>query len=482
MSLAVLFLLGLATAIGLLVVHLLWPEEAAPRTRLLRLGLGTGLGLGLTSLTYYGWLVAGGASRQGVMLILEGALLLLLAGGLLHRSLTGSAPAAPAAEGPPAEEDQLPWPKQRLRWAIPAGLGLLGLLGSLSFLFQSLWRQHGRWDAWMIWNLRARFLHRGGTDWQAAFHEQLYYSHPEYPLCVPASVARVWSLSGETVLAPVLVGLLFTLATLGVVVGGVTLLRGRTQALLAAIALLGTAFFLRHGASQYADVPLGFCIAASLTTLLLGERFPARRPRFLVLAGLCAALAAWTKNEGLLFLGVSSAACGGLAFLDAGWRQVPRRLGWFALGALPVLIVLIHFKAALAPASWMIAGQEGSGTFSRLGEGSRYGKTVLALLRDAVKLPLPFVLGYAALLGLRRDWRSQRTVLCLSGALGLVLVGYAFALITSPVAIEFQLDKAVHRLLLQLWPAFLLLTFLLVRTPREAQLLPDVALGEGGDD
>ena len=80
------------------------------------------------------------------------------------------------------------------------------------------------------------------------------------------------------------------------------MIRGRSQAMLGGLMLTGTPYFLIHGASQYADVPLGFFFLATLTLFCLQDRFPKHSRGVLVLAWMTAGMAAWTKNEGLLFL------------------------------------------------------------------------------------------------------------------------------------------------------------------------------------
>src|SRR5438128_7423421 len=94
----------------------------------------------------------------------------------------------------------------------------------------------------------------------------------------------------------------FTFGSMGLAYGSLTLLRSRGQGLLAGIVLLGTPFLIKHGASQYADVPLGFFFLATLVLFSLREREAGDRNGLPALAGLMAGLAAWTKNEGSFFV------------------------------------------------------------------------------------------------------------------------------------------------------------------------------------
>ena len=63
------------------------------------------------------------------------------------------------------------------------------------------------------------------------------------------------------------------------------------------MSLLGTVFYLIRGASLYADVPLSFFFLAALLLLALYDAGQRSSPGLLVLAGLAAALAAWTGTK-----------------------------------------------------------------------------------------------------------------------------------------------------------------------------------------
>jgi len=85
------------------------------------------------------------------------------------------------------------------RAAAAFGRGTIGLAivaGLLCVIYLPVVREHlratphGAWDAWAIWNLRARFLAGPGDAWRAAFDDALAWSHTDYPLLLPATVAR----------------------------------------------------------------------------------------------------------------------------------------------------------------------------------------------------------------------------------------------------------------------------------------------------
>ena len=62
----------------------------------------------------------------------------------------------------------------------------------------------GDWDAWAIWNLRARFLIEPTDRWKDAFVPALTWAHPNYPMHLPSAVARGWLQAGsESVTIPI---------------------------------------------------------------------------------------------------------------------------------------------------------------------------------------------------------------------------------------------------------------------------------------
>ena len=74
--------------------------------------------------------------------------------------------------------------------AFVAGLALAVVAAIANYCKSPL----GDWDAWTIWNQRARFLLRGSEQWRQAFSP--VFAHTDYPLLLPSSNARLWSYLG----------------------------------------------------------------------------------------------------------------------------------------------------------------------------------------------------------------------------------------------------------------------------------------------
>ena len=453
--------------IGFSIVGLVWRDKSpGGADASLKLALAVGLGLGVSSLGYFLWLVAIGPSAAGLFiaeaLILVG--LAILALRRRRRFGSGARPVDVASRSP-----------AMLRLLAPA-FALLVVAALTSFATLSAVSPHGRWDAWTIWNLRARFLYRSGENWQDAFSDLLAWTHLDYPLLVPGSIARTWTLAGaDTSLASIILAALFMLGTVALLVAALSSVRGTSQGLAAGIVLLATATFVSHAASQYADVPLGFYMLATVVAIVLADRAGDARFRYLMLAGLMAGLAAWTKNEGLLFIGILFFARILLAARRRNRDVLLKDAGALLAGLAPVLAVILIFKLTLAPPNDILAAIEISGTVERLTDLSRYvyvmsrfGGAFLSFGSWIVNVPILLAV-YLILLGVRIRDEDRSAVAWTLSTVGLMLLTYFSVYVATPHDLKWHLDTSLNRLLMQLWPSAVFVYFMIVRPPEEAE-------------
>src|SRR5262249_35867086 len=145
-----------------------------------------------------------------------------------------------------------------------------------------------------------------GENWRDVFGPLPDFV-PDYPMLLPLTVTGLWLEIGSIPpLAPALLAVAFTCSTVLLLGSSLSALRDRSQGLLAATVLAASPFFLFHGTAQYADVIVAFFFLATLVLLAMHER--ENDSRLLFLAGLAAGFAAWSKNEGVVFLVVAGAA------------------------------------------------------------------------------------------------------------------------------------------------------------------------------
>ena len=107
----------------------------------------------------------------------------------------------------------------------------------------------------------------------------------------------------------------FTFGTVLLLVAAIAALRSRSQGLLAGLVLLSTPFFIIHGTSLYADVPLGFFFLATIVCIALDGRLRWRDEPVRTARRGGGWIRGVDQNEGLLFtLGLSAPdSCWGVA-------------------------------------------------------------------------------------------------------------------------------------------------------------------------
>ena len=334
--------------------------------------------------------------------------------------------------------------------------------------------------------MHARFLFRGGDHWRDAFASGLDWSHWDYPLLLPLSIVRGWRYMGsETSVLPAIMGFCFTLLTLGLLLTTLTLLRGRLLGCLAAMVLLGTPFLITMGAAQFADVPLAFFILMTLGMLALQARAEEGRVGMLLLAGLAAGMAAWTKNEGILFLLVAAVSLFAATVRTGSWRDASRRTAGFLAGAMPVMLIVLAFKLLLAPTGDLAAGVSWAALAEKLVDGDRYAQIARSFLLMGISFTQGLVdvrvgmqfnpgavnilllIAYLLFAGIRIDRRDRTGLLAVGAVLCIMPVGYFFVYVLTPLDLTYHLITSLNRLFLQLWPGVILLIFMIARTPEE---------------
>jgi len=339
--------------LGLLLIRSAWETRTDLQARLLQLTLALAVGVGISSCTFFLWLtkpfsVPAGLSIVEPLLFLGGAGVLFL----LKKRSAVSADTSP----------ELPVPFSAHVRASGVSKGLLAgfcvvlACAIAAMILILIDKPHGLGDSWAIWNVRARFLFRGGDLWMRGFSS--YLSHPDYPLLLPLSVARFWTYMGsETMIVPQLVSVLFTLSTIALLASSLSVLRSVRHGMVAALFLMSSPCFIKMGSCQYADVPVGFFILATIVLLALNDLTNGENQGLCCLSGAMAGFAAWTKNEGILFV-VSVLVAGIFALpLKGSCKRGAKEWLLFLAGCLPILAILVFFKLHYAPPNDVVQPQ-----------------------------------------------------------------------------------------------------------------------------
>ena len=338
----------------------------------------------------------------------------------------------------------------------------LGLLGAGIFWRQCQLDPYGLHDATAMWNHKARLLYLAPDHWLEVLRTWHFIPHADYPLLLSAWNARVFFVLGAPAIAVPAATQAVLLVCCAVLAW--TLLRtltGPAAAGVGAAAVLALPELAYWSAGQMADCPLAIYLLAATGTLMLGL---ARAERgWLLIAGLCAGWAGWVKNEGLIH-----AVCLVAAGLVCAWRRRGSGLGgvatlaWFGAGLVVPCLVIALYKQAVPVGNDMLNAHRTDEILRLLTDPSRYALVGGHLLWIVWRSGGGIWFAFLALVVVRRvllgapdlDPRVWRwPALALLGMYLAVLLAYVATVHSDPVR---HMDFSADRLVLQLWPATVL--------------------------
>ena len=444
-------LLLLLIALGFLSARAVWPAPRAwSAADPLRLAAAPALGMGIVSGIYFVLRIVLLQPPSGVIGAVAAAFALVAAVAWSRARHAGPDIPAPRGSAPL-------W-----LWIL---FGVAALMAFLTYIMLHGAAPHGEWDAWSIWNLRARFLFRA-QEFVSPFSAAIEWTHPDYPLLVPSVIALLWHAGGaESTLITGVAGLLFVVSTIAVPLFAVRLLRGPGLAVLCALSILSATSLVRIGASLYADVPLAAFIVIAGSFLVYGLETESAGPVFL--AGLAAGFAAWTKNEGLLFC-ISLAAAHLLSVSGMpDFRRRLRTLLPLLAGILTVLAIVGYFKLRMAPANDLVNASNRAVLSVRMVDFNRYWVTFWAFAGEFLtfgNVLVPPVIVFSVWLALVRLRSAVAgTALLPLVAVSIQLAGYFVVYVATPNDLDWQLNTSLPRLLLHVWPLAVTGIFLISR-------------------
>lgn len=435
---------------GFGLVQLLWKNQRISALAL-KLFLGAGLGIGLTSGLYFFRLLA--APGQGGYLVIQIGLLILVLLALLWQKRIPGRVSLPSTTLTPVQI------LMTVIAVLVTGIALYFLVSAARLA------PHGDYDAHAIWNLRARFIYRSGDAWQNAFSPLINRNfHMDYPLLVPLSVVGGWNTLGSEVLRiPTVLSMVILLGMAGTMYCTLVHLRSISQAALAVILLLATPGLLLYSTFQTADIPLTYYFVASASLLILANTENDRR--LVLLSGLMAGLAAWTKNEGLTFV-LLMTGCTLLLFAKQG--AYPALLAFLGGTAFPLLTVFL-FKTLLSANNDLFADNSLSQIIPRLLDLGRYTRILTHLLSELGRVgewPVSILLVlfvYGLIMGPAKALSRVEKAAWLIPLSQLAV--YLLIYLITPHDLDWHMNYSMSRLLMHVFPLVLFAFFLFVKTP-----------------
>jgi hypothetical protein len=340
---------------------------------------------------------------------------------------------------------------KRLALALPFVVQFLYVLqGVFSFPYAT-------GDAYSVWIFKGNLWYLFGWQGLADFLQDpsFAYIRPGYPLLLPLGIVGIYSLVGGVVELAVLG--LYPLLYLVMIILLYRFLKpmvGKWGAYLAAFLWATTPVIERHAGrfeTGFADLPLSLTLFVGTIGLWQGVR--TKRRWWFVLGTLFLAASAHLKYEGVLWI-VSLAVAGVVTF---GWPKARRLF-------VPLLVAL----ASILP--WFLFAQSRHlalyyrtdwGSLVDPGHLARLGSLIRAVAGQIVAWPQwgLTLLGVGGLLVILagRLWRSNYRWLLL--ALGFQVLGFSLIYVISESEIGGHVAVTLYRLLIQLLPILLWVTF-----------------------
>lgn len=428
--------------LGFCIVHLFW-NAMDGKSLLVKVFLSAGIGFGISSLLGFLWIWLG--LPLTIYVVLESVLAIALTGRVLYAQRLRL---------------QKLTDKPDLIWVLILAAGVF--LFVLNLAIYSLQYPHGRPDAWINWNVVARFVYLGGADWQATFLRQ--WDHPDYPFFMALTNAITWVfLHGTSTWGPIAFHFTISFFTAGLLFAFVNLLRDFKQASLTAVIFMSLPFIVDQGMRQYADLLLAYLIlAAGGLTLLYHQT---KEKQLAILAGLFVGLGGWAKNEGLAAILGFSLVWGLIALKK---EERPAFRNYFAGLVFPLLVTVL-FKVFLAPSNDLLSAQGSS--FDKLFDIERYitiFKEAGVMLWNLGNTPISLIgLIILAALLMGRSANRITGMWTIGVVIALQLVIYFGIYLLTPLELTYHLRTSADRLYMHVLPLAFLWFFIWLRSPQE---------------
>jgi hypothetical protein len=330
-----------------------------------------------------------------------------------------------------------PGTDKRSMLILAAGVILLTVASAI------LVRKNGDIDSIANWNFIAKYLYQP-EYWKLLFAYSGIDAHPDYPLAYPAAIAFFWRIFGDKEIISLAITYIPTVC-IPVMIYLAIYKKHLPIATCLLLIFATNSFYLNCGLNQYADTLLSFYLLGAMLSILSYKK--TNEPAFLLLCAVMLGCCIWTKNEGLIIAGIF-----GLFYLRTFLAK--QNLKYFVLGILPFLLILAFFKIAYAPSNDLVSLSDNT-LLSMATEKMRY-KMIAEYLsivfnNDFYLLKLIVVAYLAYCVFTRRN--LNKNIYMLLSIFGVYLLVYLF----TPRDIRWHLATSLNRLILQLYPSFMLI-------------------------
>jgi len=349
----------------------------------------------------------------------------------------------------------------RLWAALLFGISMLIVIGNILYVIVlSSGMPHGNWDAWAMWNTRARIL-AFSDHWQDVFSP--YLAHADYPILLPLWIAGKWRMIGSaTPIIPICTQIIIYIGILSLAIGFIGLSAGAVFAAVGGVVVAIFASLPEYMSWQYADPLIAFTFAASMAWLLM----PDRDDDFAgyIAAGMCIGAPIAVKSEGVTFFVFAiSALIFRLLYRSEQKIWTRRNIAGFVSGMAVPMFVFLFGKIFGASHSDMLGHffAPGSNVLQAVTDLQRH----ITIIRHIYHLMTPWIplmmlsVGFVVCYSLyeKRKFEPVRLAffLIVLAQCGIYYLAYLF----TPHDLGWHLATSADRLILQISPVFLILLF-----------------------
>lgn len=225
----------------------------------------------------------------------------------------------------------------------------LACLITLPIIIYSFLYPFGGWDAWAMWNVKAKFIFLGQEHWQNMFNPILIETNIDYPFLLPLINAWFWSFHGtpDTV-APRIITCLIPFLTAGLLMTTLRLVNKTYFYILSALWIFFNTATIYSSISQYSDQLLGLYLLSFFICFLFFHR--TKQNYWLILSSIFIGFLTFSKNEGLvLSLIVTFLACLKILTNAISFQEKKKYLFLFLIFVLLASTPWILFKCFWSP-------------------------------------------------------------------------------------------------------------------------------------
>jgi len=317
---------------------------------------------------------------------------------------------------------------------------IVATLGFLCVNIKVIALKYGGWDAMCTWNLHAQYL-ADPVNWQKMFQNS-EYSHPDYPLCLPAIIAffmRLFSADG-VLMVPFIVCVTLTLSMPVLIYQEVAHRQG-VVAIGAMVLFVMEHYYIAGSVNQYADVVVAFFLLCAF--ICAAHMYSDKR--YVALSVFFIACCAWTKNEGIVLALIFLLWHGRSLFSKTNIMHTLAGLA-LPLGALLVFKLVCHTPNDLV-------NEANSSIVGYLGQPGRYiavASSYRGMITKEFQFTAMALVVFAVICVLKKKMPGGPFFMLVT-----YLVVYSMVYVVTPKDISWHLTTSHSRLVLQLMPVLI---------------------------